>query len=402
MITDPGYTRNSFRIAMVAACPFPAAFASSGLIRELSIELARRGHEVHVVTYHLGLTGFNTDGIVIHRIPPVPFYRKKSSGLSFGKPILDLILAGKLLQVIRRYNIDLIHAHNYEAPAAALLARPLHRIPIVYHAHNTLRHELPSYFSSTIAQSIAQRAGRILDLTIPRTMDHIITLSRPQTEYLMHCGVDPERITLIEPAINASAFQGGDGERVRRSLGLEREPLLIYTGGLQPYQNCHALIDLLATLLPLVPSAVMIILARSSRADLEQYALRRGVLDHIRFVHPGCLAEERDYLAAADIAVLPRLHCIGFPVKLLNYLAAARPVVCFEGITEDVGTWPGLHPIKAGDINQMARTVQELLEHPSRALSEAELGRQMIVERFSWTDKIDAIEAIYRRLCPTG
>ena len=381
MTAEHAHTGNTFRIAMVAACPFPAAFASSGLIRELSIELARRGHEVHLVTYHLGMTGFDTNGIVIHRIPHVPFYRKKCSGLSFGKPVLDLLLTGKLLQVIRTHAIDLIHAHNYEAPAAALLPRPLHRIPIVYHAHNTLRHELPAYFSSAIARSIARHAGRLLDLTIPRAMDHIITLSDPQTEYLKQCGVDPERISLIEPAIDASAFQGGDGRRVRRSLGLEREPLLIYTGGLQPYQNCHALIELLVALLPLVPSAVMIVLARSSRADLEQYALRRGVLDHIRFVHPGSLSEERDYLAAADIAVLPRLHCIGFPVKLLNYLAAARPVVCFEGIMDDAADWPGLHPVKAGDLPRMARTVRDLLEHPARALGEAELGRQMKIGR---------------------
>jgi hypothetical protein len=58
-------------IAMIATCPFPAAFASSGLIRELSLALHRAGHTIHVVTYHLGLTGFDTKGLHIHRIPNV-------------------------------------------------------------------------------------------------------------------------------------------------------------------------------------------------------------------------------------------------------------------------------------------------------------------------------------------
>ena len=383
---------------MVAACPFPAAFASSGLIRELSIELARRGHDIHVVTYHLGLTGFNTTGLTIHRIPNVPFYRKISSGVSPGKPILDLLLARELNRIIRRNRIDLIHAHNYEAPAAALLCRLFSRIPLVYHAHNTMWHELPSYFTSRATQFAARRFGRVLDLTLPRHADHVISLSGIQTDYLVECGVPRDRITLIEPAIDATAFQGGDGFRIRRILGLDDDPILIYTGGLQPYQNCTALIDLLARVLPVFPSAQLIILARSSRTDIEQLARIRGVLDHIRFVHTLSLDEERDYLAAADVAILPRLHCIGFPIKLLNYLASGLPVVCFNSVVESLPGCPGVHAVTSGDIDAMAEKTIRLLRDRHSIGIKAESGRLFVRERFGWKDKIDAIETVYRQI----
>ena len=39
---------------MLAACPFPANHGTPGSIREMAEAVAQRGHEVHVVTYHMG------------------------------------------------------------------------------------------------------------------------------------------------------------------------------------------------------------------------------------------------------------------------------------------------------------------------------------------------------------
>lgn len=387
----------SLKIAMVAACPFPAAFASSGLIRELSVALSHRGHDVHIVTYHLGLEGFNTEGLHIHRIPHVPFYRKISSGISPGKPFLDLLLARLLIRIIRTYQIDLIHAHNYEALAAALIGRHMTGIPIVYHAHNTMWHELPSYFQSRIARAGARLSGRAMDLTLPHRADHVISLSLEQSKYLIACGVPEDRITRIEPAIDGSAFQNGDGNRIRLKLGLIDHPIIIYTGGLQRYQNCHVLIDLLTRVLPTLPSTHLIILARSSRSEIENYARTQGVLSHVHFVHTSSLSEERDFLAAADIAILPRLHCIGFPIKLLNYLAASLPVICYQSITESLLDNPEIHAAPSGCIDALSSLAVEQLDLHTRTKKTSNPSA-VIRERFAWSDKIDAIESIYQRI----
>ena len=46
--------KRTHSIAMVAACPFPANYGSPAAIRELSVTLAERGNDVHVVTYPHG------------------------------------------------------------------------------------------------------------------------------------------------------------------------------------------------------------------------------------------------------------------------------------------------------------------------------------------------------------
>ena len=63
--TDP---EPRLKICVLAACPFPANHGTPGSIRELVEATAERGHEVHVVTYHLG-QDLPVGRVHLHRIP---------------------------------------------------------------------------------------------------------------------------------------------------------------------------------------------------------------------------------------------------------------------------------------------------------------------------------------------
>ena len=385
------------KIAMVAACPFPAAFASSGLIRELSLALSRRGHEIHVVTYHLSVPGFDSASLNIHRIPQVSLYQKLSSGISKGKPFLDFLLSIKLLQVIRKHQIDIIHAHNYEAPIAGFIARKLTGKPVIYHAHNTMFHELPTYFTWKYMQRIAQFAGKKLDDFVPVRSDHVIAISQEQYRYLVEQGIPEDRISLVSPGIDAGSFFQGDGTEIRNRIGITSEPLLIYTGGLQAYQNCLALVNVLQHILPQRPNTHLLIVARSAPEYLKSYAMEKGVIDRIHFIQGVSLEMERDCLAAADVAVVPRVSCIGFPIKLLNYLSASKPVVCFDSMVKEFKSGQDLLAVPMGDEKAMAVAILQLLNDKQMA---DQLGRQgylTVSTRFDWGDIASEIEKIYFR-----
>src|SRR3990172_10649695 len=97
-----------YKVAVVAACPFPYPRGTPIRILRMSESLAARGHEVHVVTYHLGerLTDLP---FTIHRIPNIPTYRKTSPGPSYQKVFLvDPLLTVKLYGVVRDRKVDLI------------------------------------------------------------------------------------------------------------------------------------------------------------------------------------------------------------------------------------------------------------------------------------------------------
>jgi N-acetyl-alpha-D-glucosaminyl L-malate synthase BshA len=107
----------------------------SGIVAtELAMQMARRGHEVHLVSYARPFRLQKGSGVIFHKYDVLEYPL-------FKFPPHDLSLANKLAKVIKGYSVDVIHAH-YAVPHAvtALLAsqvvRP-HRVKVVTTLHGT-------------------------------------------------------------------------------------------------------------------------------------------------------------------------------------------------------------------------------------------------------------------------
>src|SRR5581483_11055693 len=149
--------RRLMRIALVLAGPFPALRGSQVLVEQLATGLGARGHAVRLVTYGAG--GDDLPGPQLARV---------------GR---DLRLVARLWRVVRREAIDVIHAHNYEAALAGLVVSRTTGRPLVYHGHNAMADELPTYFRGAAARRLARVVGRTLDAHVPRRADFCIAVS---------------------------------------------------------------------------------------------------------------------------------------------------------------------------------------------------------------------------------
>ena len=139
------------------------------------------------------------------------------------------------------------------------------------------------------------------------------------------------------------------------------------------------------------------IVTESSFDAYEPLARELGVHGAIEVV-PAPFAEIPGLLAGADIAVNPRVDCDGIPVKLLNYMAASKPVVSF------VGSAPGLiHQetgwlVPDGDIDGFARGALTLLDDHEMARRLGRNARQFVEAEHSWAKSAELCEEIYYRL----
>src|SRR5688572_1319526 len=115
-------THDSYRIAVVAPCPFPSLRGSQVLIRELAEGLAEAGHTVHVVTYPTAEHLVAVSRIAIHRVPKVPGLWT-TRPLGWQKIVLDLWLLWRLYRTVREQHIQIIHAHNLEGPILGYIVR---------------------------------------------------------------------------------------------------------------------------------------------------------------------------------------------------------------------------------------------------------------------------------------
>ncbi|MFW6089223.1 MAG: glycosyltransferase family 4 protein [Gemmatimonadota bacterium] len=382
------------RVAKVAACPFPYPRGTPIRAYRMAEALAARGHHVNVVTYHLG-EAVKSEALEVSRIPDVWWYRKVSPGPSIRKLLLvDPILAVKLWQVLRADRFDVIHAHHYEGLLLALAARGRLPLPIVYDAHTALATELPHY-SRLIPRSVSGLVGRLVDTVVPRFAEHTVAVTGSIRDYLVEHGVvDTANISVIGNGVEPE-FLRRAGER--RSIDEDRSVSLAFAGNLAPYQGIDLLLDIFRRVRDRHPDARLLLITESDFGPYERLAQELGVRYSVEVVRSDLTVLPR-LLSTADVLLNPRPRCDGLPQKLLNYLAAGRPIVSFADSAPGLvhGQTALLAP--TSDVDAFAGLVLRVLEQPLLADRLAERARAHAVEELSWERTASEIESLYRSL----
>ncbi len=333
------------KVCVLAACPFPANHGTPGSIRELVEATAARGHEVHVVSYHVG-EDLSLDGVHLHRIPNWTGERRVVVGPTRYRPLYDFQMIFTAIRVILRHKVDLIHAHGYEAALVAAFCRFVTRRPVLYSAHNRMSDELASYgffWSKRLANGLAW----VLDRTVPRLGDRCIPHSSNLQEFLLARGLAGRSEPVLNFGINLEKQPSCDREQLRRRLGVGDDPIVIYTGVIDRFQRLDLLLGAMTHVLQRIPRAKLLLLAtipnaKHERALLEE-AARLGIEKSLILRVPSDMEKGLRLLAICDVAVVPRPGAPGFPIKLLNYMAAERPCVMFassaSGLAHGENVW---------------------------------------------------------------
>ena len=357
-------------IVQVAAFPYPTSQGSQVYVRGMARALARRGHRVTVACYAHGGCG-SDPGVEVVRTPAFPGYDNLRAGPDLVKPVLDLALA----VVLARLKADVFHAHNYEAPLAAALAQRVRPTPMVYSAHNTMSEELHTYFQRPLARRLARRLGGVLDATVPRLADHAIAINPQTAPFLsqMGCrqvsvvppGVDPDELPLTAPA------------------ALPPGPWVVYAGNPDAYQD----LDVLVAAMKRLPEVGLLMVSASPLASFHQLGLPR-----LRCVQTDDFSVVRAYLAAADLAVLPRTVCSGFPIKLLNYLGMGLPTVAASGSARPM---PGMVSVAGHNPAAMAAAIAALLQDSTRRAALSAAARAHVLTHCTWDARGAELEKVY-------
>lgn len=294
------------RIAVVGACPYPVPQGSQVFMRDSALALRDRGHDVRLVVYGYGI-GEDDSGLPVHRAPRFLGARKTTAGPSSAKPFLDALLVRTLRRTVKHHKVGVVAAHNYEALMVALAARTR---PVVYFAHNAMADELPYHMTNA---DWSATFGRWLDETFPRRADAVIAPHERLREYLIECGCGAERVHVVPPIVRYPEVPPVDARRT--------DCPVLYTGNLDEYQNLDLLYRAMERVVAEEPGTQLVIATADPRPIEGDYVRR--------VLTPDRAALERE-LGHDVIFACPRASWSGYPVKLLNAMAAGLPIVCAE------------------------------------------------------------------------
>ena len=308
------------RCALLGAFAFPHFQGSQVYAESLARALIREGLGISVISYG----GERSPGLECHAIASRWRPRNSRSGPRWGKPLADLALTRKLLDLHRANPFDVVLAHNAEAAAVALAVRPSIKTPVIYVAHTLLRWELSCYGPPMAGPPIDALGGQI-DRLLARYADALVVLCEDARAELAPHARGP--VALLPPPLDPSPAPSDE----RRSRACARAGVLpgafsLYAGNLDPYQD----LPRLAQAAKLLGDAKHPILVASH----DPRGLPEKLGSALRFFEVSNFEEMRALTFAAGELVAARNRPGGFPVKLLNYMESGRPILAHEGVAD--------------------------------------------------------------------
>ena len=292
-------------------------------------------------------------------------------------------LAGSLSTFVksgRDFKPDLVYVRGIHATLTPALAAGRLERPLVVELNGLLEHEVKGLRRAAVRKThrfTLRRAARVI------TVSPLLAAAIGR-----RYEVPEERIDVVPNGVDTELFKPGDRLEARRRLGLPLDrPIVVCVAGFFAH---HALEFLIAAAAK--SKALLVLVGKDGPTGGD-------------ILHAGRVPHEKvpDYLAAADACayVLKSPHVdFGFsPLKLYEYMAAARPVVVATDLPEihrfvndsRVGVSGPL------DVDFFSGLLEKVLGAPDLQAEMGQKGRRLALSEFSWSRAVGQVEESLRR-----
>jgi len=342
--------------------------------------LARRGHEIKVLTAHCkGLPLRETIGkIDVMRLKSLRRQPYRAEFLQMGAYVLAGLWAG--LRLIGCWQPDVIHVH-FAVPAGALawMLSRLSGVPYVLTAH-----------LGDVPGGVPEKTGKWFRWVYPLTpaiwqgARRVVAVSEFTRQLaLQHY---PVEIQVIPNGVDLSRLNPG-------GVLVNDTPRIVFAGRFVPQKNPLLVVESLANLCDLPWECVML-------GDGPLFAdVKRAIANHgleERFTLPGWVTPEEviAWLSKSDILFMPSLS-EGLPVVGVQALAMGLAIVASRvgGFVDLVVNGENSYLFSPHDPQEIMRNLRSLLESRD-FLHKARLRSRELAHAFDVTSVVDRYENI--------
>lgn len=328
-------------------------FGGSGVVAtELGLGLAKRGHQVHFITYKrpARLSVFH-ENIYFHEVSDVNYPL-------FEYEPYDTSLTSKLVDVVKYENLDILHVH-YAIPHAAvaymtkkILLKHGKYIPVVTTLHGT----------DITLVGIDHSFAPVVEFSINKS-DGITAVSqylKNKTEEYFHI---EKEIRVIYNFIDFTRFKKVDKDHFRKAIAPNDEKILMHISNFRKVKRVQDVIKVFQKVAERMPSKLLMIGDGPERPGCEELCRNIGICGDIRFLGKQEAIEE--LLAITDLFLLPSgnesfglvaLEAMACEVPVISSNVGGIPEVNIDGVTGFMSD--------IGDVDGMAENAIRLLENP--------------------------------------
>jgi N-acetyl-alpha-D-glucosaminyl L-malate synthase BshA len=370
------------RIAIVC---YPT-FGGSGVVAtELGLELARRGHEIHFITYsqpvRLALLNPNVHYHEVN-VPEYPLFHYQP---------YELALSSKLVDMVKLYKIEVLHVH-YAIPHAyaGYMAKQMLKdegidLPMVTTLHGTditLVGNHP-FYKPAVTFSINKS-------------DFVTSVSQSLKDDTLKLFNIKNEIQVIPNFIELDKIKKEDKSPCQRSvMANDEERIITHISNFRKVKRIPDIIAIFNKIQKEIPAKLMMVGEGPEKEKAEHLCRELGIQDKVIFF--GNSNEIDTILCQTDLFLLPS-KTESFGLVALEAMACGVPV-----ISSNAGGLPEVNKdgfsgylSEVGDVDGMAKNAMKILKDDA-VLTEFKKNALITAQQFDIKKILPLYEDLYQR-----
>ncbi|MBU2940193.1 N-acetyl-alpha-D-glucosaminyl L-malate synthase BshA [Lacinutrix sp. C3R15] len=360
-------------------------FGGSGVVAtELGIELSKRGHEIHFITYNqpvrLELLSNNVHYHEVN-VPEYPLFHYQP---------YELALSSKLVDMVKLHKIEVLHVH-YAIPHAyaAYMAQKMLQeeniyVPIVTTLHGTDITLVGShpFYKTAVTFSINKS-------------DAVTAVSQSLKEDTLRLFDIKNEIDVVTNFIDIGKYNHGFTDCQRGMMAKDEEKIITHISNFRPVKRIEDIVKVFYNIQKEMPAKLMMVGEGPEKEKAELLCEKLGINEKVIFF--GQSNEIDKILCFSDLFLLPS-ETESFGLAALEAMVSGVPVISSNtgGIPEvnKQGVTGFLSDV--GDIEEMSKNAIYVLSDIER-LNTFKANARKESEKFDIHNIVPQYEAIYQR-----
>lgn len=359
-------------------------FGGSGVVAtELGIELSKRGHEIHFITYNqpvrLELLSNNVHYHEVN-VPEYPLFHYQP---------YELALSSKLVDMVKLHGIEILHVH-YAIPHAyaAYMAKKMLLeegiyVPIVTTLHGTDITLVGShpFYKPAVTFSINQS-------------DAVTTVSQSLKDDTLRLFDIKKDIYVVPNFIDLEKYSHTFTDCQRVMMARDNEKIITHISNLRKVKRVQDVVSIFYNIQKQMPAKLMLVGEGPERGKIEIQCERLGILDKVIFF--GKSNEIDKILCFSDLFILPS-ETESFGLAALEAMASSVPVISSNtgGIPEVNIQGVSGFLSHVGDVEEMTKNALYILSDEVRLSTFKQNARKQALN-FDLHAIVPQYEAIYQ------
>jgi len=366
---------------------YPTYGGSGVMATELGMGLAKKGHQIHFITYAQPTRlDFLSENLFYFEVSVKDYPL-------FDYPPYEIALAARMVDVVEYEKLDLLHVH-YAIPhaSAAILARQILAskgvtIPIVTTLHGTdiTLVGKESTYASVVTYAINQ--------------SDVVTAVSNSLKSDTHALFDIQKeIKVIPNFVDIDKFKKQHKDHFKKAICPNGEKLMVHVSNFRKVKRVQDVITVFCKVSQQIPVKLLLVGDGPERSTMEQMTRETCSIQDVRFL--GKMSNVEEILSVCDVFIMTS-EKESFGLAALEAMACQVPLISTNvgGLTELNEDGVTGYTCDVGDIEEMVEKALHVLHEENLPKFKAEAYKKAL--SFELSQIMPKYEEAYEAACIT-